>query len=107
MTKRTSRSEAQIVRDILGALRSLGGFWVKVHGGPYQTTGLPDVIGCLDGHFYAFEVKRPDRLNTLSPRQRLTLDKLSAAGAYTAVVVSKEETIEFIAKMRVYAKGIV
>ena len=29
----------------------------KEHGGMYGTAGIPDIIACVDGRFYAFEVK--------------------------------------------------
>ncbi len=32
----------------------------KEHGGMYGTAGIPDVICCLDGRFFAFEVKTPE-----------------------------------------------
>ena len=31
-------------------------FW-KEHGGMYGTAGIPDIIACIKGHFFGFEVK--------------------------------------------------
>src|SRR3546814_10086227 len=30
----------------------------KLHGGPYQTAGLPDLIIVIEGRIYGFEVKK-------------------------------------------------
>jgi hypothetical protein len=32
-------------------------FFFKEHGGPFGTAGIPDLICCIDGKFFAFEVK--------------------------------------------------
>lgn len=32
---------------------------VKVHGGPYQDKGTPDLLACYKGFFVAIEVKTP------------------------------------------------
>src|SRR3546814_15392371 len=31
---------------------------VKIHGGPYQAAGLPDLVIVIDGRIYGFEVKK-------------------------------------------------
>ena len=47
-------------RKIRKALESkYGGWWFKVWGGPFQVAGIPDLVGCVEGKFFAFEVKRP------------------------------------------------
>jgi Holliday junction resolvase len=33
-----------------------GGYWRKIHGGMFQA-GLPDLVGCVEGLFFGFEVK--------------------------------------------------
>ena len=52
-------------RDIIIAIKiyltSLGSdvfFW-KEHGGPYGTSGIPDIICCYKGRFLGLEVKLP------------------------------------------------
>lgn len=77
--------EADIVRAILTHLRSLDGcFCWKEHGGPYGTSGLPDIICCWQGHFFGFEVKtdagKPTKL------QEAVIRKINAAGG-TALIV--------------------
>ncbi|MCD8157761.1 MAG: hypothetical protein LUD77_02380 [Clostridiales bacterium] len=50
--------EKDIVNVIMKYLRSLPNcFCWKEHGGMYGTAGIPDIIACVNGRFYGFEVK--------------------------------------------------
>ena len=50
--------EIDIVKAIMKYLRTVPGcFCWKEHGGMYGTAGIPDIIACIDGHFFGFEVK--------------------------------------------------
>ena len=50
--------ETDIVKAIMKYLRTVPGcFCWKEHGGMYGTAGIPDIIACIDGHFFGFEVK--------------------------------------------------
>lgn len=50
--------ESAIVKSILAYLKTLPGcFAWKEHGGMYGTAGIPDIICCIGGKFYSFEVK--------------------------------------------------
>lgn len=87
-----AKRESTIQGSILKALRTQGGWWLNVHGGnPYMPRGLPDIIGCFRGRFFAFEVKRPGEKPT--PLQKATLARMAAAGAKTAVVTSAAEAV--------------
>ncbi len=82
--------EADIVRAILTYLKSLDGcFCWKEHGGPYGTSGIPDIICCYRGRFLGFEVKtesgKPTKL------QEATIRKILAAGGTALVVRSVDE----------------
>ena len=82
--------EADIVRAILTHLRSLpDSFCWKAHGGMYGTAGLPDIIACVGGRFYGFEVKtekgRPTAL------QEATIRKIRKAGGVAEIVRSVED----------------
>lgn len=61
----------------------------KAQAGPYSRQGIPDVCMILCGHFFGFEVKRPDN-GRLSPIQAQTIKQINAAGG-TALVVSYPE----------------
>lgn len=57
----------------------------KVAAGPYSQGGIPDICAIINGHFYGFEVKRPEG-GRLSKLQELTIQKINAAGGTAAVV---------------------
>lgn len=84
-------NEADLTKKIMRKLKGRGGFWVKVHGGPFQVTGLPDIIGCYKGRFVGLEVKVPGRESTLTPRQSLILSQILAAGGIAQMITSVEE----------------
>lgn len=82
--------ESDIVKAIMKYLKTVPRcFAWKEHGGMYETAGIPDVIACIDGRFFAFEVKtdigKPTKL------QEATIRKILAAGGTAVVVRSVEE----------------
>ena len=83
-------SEADIVKAILKYLKTVPRcFAWKEHGGMYGTAGIPDIIACVNGRFYGFEVKtdkgKPTKL------QEATIRKILAAGGTSLVVRSVAE----------------
>ena len=75
---------------ILRYLRSVPRcFAWKTHGGMYGTAGIPDIIACVRGRFFAFEVKTATGKAT--PLQKATLQKILASGGTAAVVRSVDE----------------
>ncbi|MCK9479282.1 MAG: VRR-NUC domain-containing protein [Firmicutes bacterium] len=82
--------ETDIVRAILKYLKTLDGcFAWKEHGGMYGTAGIPDIIACIGGRFYAFEVKLPKGKTT--KLQDATICKILKAGGTAVVVRSVSE----------------
>lgn len=82
--------EKDIVKAIMNYLKTVPNcFCWKEHGGMYGTAGIPDIIACINGHFYGFEVKtesgKPTKL------QETTIRKILAAGGTALVVRSVDE----------------
>ena len=83
-------SEKEIVSKILRYLKTVPKCFVwKEHGGIYGTAGIPDIIACIDGKFYAFEVKTP--VGKTTKLQEATIRKILACGGTAAVVRSVDE----------------
>lgn len=83
-------SEKEIVSKILRYLKTVPKcFAWKEHGGLYGTAGIPDIIACIDGKFYAFEVKTPVGKTTIL--QEATIRKILACGGTASVVRSVDE----------------
>ena len=83
-------SEKEIVSKILRYLKTVPKcFAWKEHGGIYGTAGIPDIIACIGGKFYAFEVKTPGGKTT--KLQEATIRKILACGGTVSVVHSVDE----------------
>ena len=63
----------------------------------YGTSGLPDIICCMDGMFVAFEVKVPG--GKLTKLQEAMLTKITAAKGKAFKVTSVDEVKEILAKI--------
>ena len=86
--------ERRITDCILAYLRSRPSTWrFKVGAGPWQIAGLPDIIGCTDGRFFAFEVKVPGKHAT--PLHAATLAAIKRAGGIAETVTSLEQ-VKFV-----------
>ena len=82
--------EKDIVKAIMKYLKTVPHcFAWKEHGGMYGTAGIPDIIACVDGRFYGFEVKtetgKPTKL------QEATIRKILKAGGVAVIVRSVDE----------------
>lgn len=90
--------EKQVVKKIMDAL---GDYYpksvlFKIHGGPFQAAGIPDIIGCINGRFIAVEVKLPGKEKTLTLIQQVTIKKLAKSGAITFMSTSAPHTLGLI-----------
>lgn len=83
-------SEATIQRAILRMLDGEPATWyVKIHGSGLGRAGVPDLLVCHRGRFFALEVKGPRGKTT--PRQDLELMRVRMAGGVAVVVRSVED----------------
>ena len=100
----TAHKESYYQTKILRWLRDTypAAFIWKAAAGPYSQGGIPDICAIIDGHFYGFEVKRPEG-GRLSRLQELTIEKINTAGG-TAAVVSYPADCERIIAIQKAAK---
>jgi len=82
-------------RDKVAAIKkyllSLGAdvfFW-KEHGGPYGTSGVPDIICCYRGRFIGMECKLPG--GRLTEMQKRVISKINRAGGIARRVESVDD----------------
>lgn len=91
----TTKPESRLQRRIRRRLEEEFGAWFfKVHGNPFQPTGIPDLIGSVHGLFIAIEVKMPGE--TPKKIQVRQIAAINEAGGYATVVESIDEAIEFV-----------
>ena len=87
--------ESTIVQAIMKYLKTVPScFCWKEHGGMYGTAGIPDIIACIDGIFYAFEVKTP--IGKTTALQDATIRKIAACGGKAYVVRSVADVKEIL-----------
>lgn len=89
-----TQPESRRSRTIMKHLRLHGAFCFKVWGSEHMLSGLPDVVGCYKGLFFAFEVKNPESRDNVSERQSFVMSQIVKAGGITQVVVTKEEALQ-------------
>jgi Holliday junction resolvase len=87
-----SGREAAITVSIQRELKRRGAVVHKVVGGVYGRRGEPDLIGCIRGRCFAFEVKRPGNKPTKLQLARLV--EWNRADAITGVVYSASKVVE-------------
>jgi len=94
----TGKSERVITNACVSVLRDAGWWVLKIHGGPYQRAGVPDVLAIRNGVAWWFEIKRPG----LEPTklQRHVMDELRAAGCPVHVVTSAAEMWDIVKRDR-------
>ena len=90
--------ERDVVAAIKRYLASLGSdvfFW-KEHGGPYGTSGVPDIICCYKGRFIGMECKLPG--GRLTELQKRAIHRINQAGGIACRVESVEDVKRVIAQ---------
>lgn len=98
-------NETGLVKQITAAIKKKYPYsWVmKVHGGPMQVAGIPDLIIIVHGCVIGAEVKhrKPGESEEhargrATPIQLAQIEKLRKAGATAGVVLSTQETFDLI-----------
>lgn len=87
-------NEKAIVEKIVKALRAKGCWVTKLHGGPMQQAGLPDLLVVWQGRAIFLEVKKPG--GEATKLQLHTIEKLREVGAVAAVVFSVDEAMKVL-----------
>ena len=98
--------EKAIVASIFRALKARGVWAVKTHGGPYQISGLPDIIAIAPttGRFLGIEVKRPG-IGRITELQKVTLSRIETAGGVAGVAYSVEDALALLEKAETEGKA--
>ncbi len=92
--------EAALTTRILKQLREHtgpDGFWWKVHGGPMQRAGIPDVCGVYRGQAVYLELKMPK--GKPSKLQEHTMKLIRRAGGTSEVVYCWEDVRKIVDKL--------
>jgi RecB family endonuclease NucS len=89
------RNEAAVTKSIRSALRCIGAeLWHFKHfGGPLAEKGIPDLIGCYKGRFFAIEVKR-EKGGVVSEHQERQIEAIRRAGGIAIVARNAQEVYD-------------
>ena len=89
-------TEKQLSDKIIKALRQMGAFAVKIHGGTFQARGLPYIVGCWRGMFFGLEVKLPGKENTITKLQQKKLQDIEDAGGTAEMVTTVDQALKAV-----------
>jgi hypothetical protein len=93
------KGETKVVRDIKEKLTNHypGCFFFKVNGNGFQRSGIPDLIGCINGRFIGLEVKDPKNKSYGATKLQLhIIELIKESDGIAGVVRSFEEAKELI-----------
>lgn len=103
------RNEGALVSAICKAVeKAHKDVWIfKVHGGPYQRAGVPDLLMCWEGLFIGMEVKhqKPGESEQAARerttlRQRIEIRKIMQSGGMAGVVLSVDQALDLIERAK-------
>lgn len=89
-------TEARLRTRIVKSLNAYGGLWYVTHADAYTEVGVPDIMGCYHGVFFAFEVKLPGKEHTLKSWQSRMIRKIQAAGGKATMVTSVDQAMDYV-----------
>lgn len=89
--------QAWLGRELATLARRWPLWWLKTHGGPFQRSGLPDVLVALGGRLVGVELK--SRGEALSPRQQIEARALARAGVPVVRCETRAQCLAAIAEI--------
>jgi len=95
--------EKELQNQVIDFLSKSGAWFYHPRETKKGSDGIPDIIGCLNGKFFAIELKSPDVKkpeNHLRPEQRKVLEKIKSSGGFVLVSNKLEEVVNFINLIR-------
>lgn len=95
MKKPETRLQEKIKKHLQ---KTFGGVWHKIHGGPFQQSGIGDLIGCCKGYYFNLEVKQDKTGKKYEPTeiQQREIDNVNEEGGCGACVKSTEEAEQVV-----------
>ena len=83
--------EVKVKKKVVAQLKALGAYYFYPVTGGYGASGVPDIVGCYKGKFFAIECKAGK--NKPTPLQQKNIDAITAQGG-AALVVNEENMNE-------------
>lgn len=78
--------EGKVKAKIKAYLKTIPNCWFFMPiGGPYTTHGVPDIVGSVDGYFFAIECKAPGKEDNTTANQNAVLGMIRIANGLALV----------------------
>jgi hypothetical protein len=90
--------ESSIVAAIVRSAKQSGWWVMKIHGGPHQLSGVPDLLCLRHGHAVFLEVKQPGKRAT--PLQAARMNEIETQGGASCHVVTSKAEAEAVLSTR-------
>ena len=87
--------ESKVKAKVVAQLKALGAYYFYPVTGGYGGSGVPDIVGCLRGKFFAIECKAGN--NKPTPLQQKNIDAITKQGGLVWVV--NEENLNEVTKV--------
>lgn len=89
--------EGKVKQRVKELLDELGCYWFMPVANGYSSSGVPDIIACVNGRFVGIETKSKFSSHILTTLQELNLNKIKANGGVAIVV--NEDNVEELFKL--------
>lgn len=76
--------ESKVKKKVVEYLKSRGAYYFYPVTGGYGSSGVPDIVGCLDGKFFGIECKA--RGNKPTELQKHNLSEIKRCGGVALVI---------------------
>ena len=76
--------EKRVKQAVVKQLKELGAYYFYPVTGGYGASGVPDIVGCYYGRFFAFECKAGN--NKPTALQQKNIDQINAMKGIVAVI---------------------
>ena len=76
--------EKKVKNAVVKQLKELGAYYFYPVTGGYGASGVPDIVGCYYGRFFAFECKAGS--NKPTPLQQKNIDQINQMKGIVAVI---------------------
>lgn len=96
--------EGSVQRACIEVLKRRKCWYTNTRTGGYGRNGVPDLIGCYRGVFFAIEVKRPMTSSKPSRAQERELRAVEKAGGIAIVACHKDDVTELLNSIDVMLK---
>lgn len=93
--------EKKVKAKVVAQLKELGAYYFYPVTGGFGASGVPDIICCYEGWFFAFECKANG--NKPTQLQQLNIDKINGSGGVALVI--DEHNVDTVKAILQTSKG--